>query len=294
MSSTSATAARRLISRSVFLAALGGLRGCCGRVSRDLTAWARATPLDFGPNGSNLISRAAQPRLRNLFVRPKSNGSKGLRAVLMPPMSNAISCSTGVRRASSSRSTGSRSTTTSPSSRGARRRVSATRPISGPRTARGTSYRRPPGGRVGGSGFGPLAGVRAHRPLGTPAVRQRRASPAAIGHRVVHGGLEFAEPVFIDDAVVDKLDRLTPLAPLHQPHNVTVIKAVRRMRPESAGRRLLRHRVSPRPRDRHRALRPARRAIPAGNPPLGVPRLVLRLDRRPAPPRCARSCPPAG
>jgi acetate kinase len=48
----------------------------------------------------------------------------------------------------------------------------------------------------------------------------------------VHGGLEFAEPVFIDDAVVDKLDRLTPLAPLHQPHNVSVINAVRRMRPD--------------------------------------------------------------
>jgi acetate kinase len=56
--------------------------------------------------------------------------------------------------------------------------------------------------------------------------------PAAIGHRVVHGGMEFAEPVFIDDTVVDKLDRLTPLAPLHQPHNVTVIKAVRKMRAE--------------------------------------------------------------
>jgi acetate kinase len=56
--------------------------------------------------------------------------------------------------------------------------------------------------------------------------------PAAIGHRVVHGGIEFADPVVIDDAVVDKLDRLTPLAPLHQPHNVSVIKAVRRMRAE--------------------------------------------------------------
>jgi acetate kinase len=56
--------------------------------------------------------------------------------------------------------------------------------------------------------------------------------PAAIGHRVVHGGLEFAEPELIDDAVVDKLDRLVPLAPLHQPHNVAVIKAVRQMRPD--------------------------------------------------------------
>jgi acetate kinase len=56
--------------------------------------------------------------------------------------------------------------------------------------------------------------------------------PVAIGHRVVHGGLDFAEPVVVDDHVVDCLDRLVPLAPLHQPHNLTVIKAVRRMRPD--------------------------------------------------------------
>jgi acetate kinase len=42
--------------------------------------------------------------------------------------------------------------------------------------------------------------------------------PGAIGHRVVHGGDEFAAPVRITPEVVAKLDQLTPLAPLHQPH----------------------------------------------------------------------------
>src|SRR6476469_3656186 len=42
----------------------------------------------------------------------------------------------------------------------------------------------------------------------------------AVGHRVVHGGTEFAQPVRIDTKVIDTLARLVPLAPLHQPHNL--------------------------------------------------------------------------
>jgi acetate kinase len=38
----------------------------------------------------------------------------------------------------------------------------------------------------------------------------------AVGHRIVHGGGIFREPVLVDDAVVAALERLTPLAPLHQ------------------------------------------------------------------------------
>src|SRR5689334_14532887 len=48
----------------------------------------------------------------------------------------------------------------------------------------------------------------------------------AVGHRVVHGGVEFAEPVRVDAAVIEKLDRLVPLAPLHQPHNLAPIRIV--------------------------------------------------------------------
>jgi acetate kinase len=43
---------------------------------------------------------------------------------------------------------------------------------------------------------------------------------AAVGHRVVHGGLEFTAPVRINDQVIGKLEKLVPLAPLHQPYNL--------------------------------------------------------------------------
>src|SRR5262252_437365 len=39
--------------------------------------------------------------------------------------------------------------------------------------------------------------------------------PSAIGHRVAHGGPDFTEPTLIDDAVLDRLGHLVPLAPLH-------------------------------------------------------------------------------
>jgi acetate kinase len=55
---------------------------------------------------------------------------------------------------------------------------------------------------------------------------------AGVGHRVVHGGTEFAAPVRIDDEVVAKLDRLCPLAPLHQPHNLAGIRAVAAAQPD--------------------------------------------------------------
>ncbi|HSO05774.1 MAG TPA: acetate/propionate family kinase [Pelomicrobium sp.] len=47
-----------------------------------------------------------------------------------------------------------------------------------------------------------------------------------VGHRVVHGGVHFDHPVRIDDAVMRKLDALVPLAPLHQPHNLSAVRAV--------------------------------------------------------------------
>lgn len=45
-----------------------------------------------------------------------------------------------------------------------------------------------------------------------------------VGHRVVHGGAEFTEPVVIDHDVLAALEKLVPLAPLHQPHNLTPIR----------------------------------------------------------------------
>ncbi|MDQ6618609.1 MAG: acetate/propionate family kinase [Pseudomonadota bacterium] len=48
----------------------------------------------------------------------------------------------------------------------------------------------------------------------------------AAGHRVVHGGMAFGAPVRVDDATLEKLAALIPLAPLHQPHNLAAIRAL--------------------------------------------------------------------
>ena len=52
----------------------------------------------------------------------------------------------------------------------------------------------------------------------------RGLSLCAIGHRVVHGGPDFAHPVLIDEAVLDRLARYQTLAPLHQPNNLAPIR----------------------------------------------------------------------
>ncbi|MYW67684.1 acetate/propionate family kinase [Streptomyces sp. SID8379] len=55
---------------------------------------------------------------------------------------------------------------------------------------------------------------------------------AAIGHRVVHGGLRFTEPTVIDDAVLTEIERLIPVAPLHNPANLTGIRTAQALRPD--------------------------------------------------------------
>ncbi|MFI6288206.1 acetate kinase [Streptomyces sp. NPDC051018] len=55
---------------------------------------------------------------------------------------------------------------------------------------------------------------------------------AAIGHRVVHGGLRFTEPTVIDDEVLAEVERLVPVAPLHNPANITGIRTARALRPD--------------------------------------------------------------
>jgi len=47
---------------------------------------------------------------------------------------------------------------------------------------------------------------------------------AGIGHRVVHGGEAFRKPTRIDEAVITVIDELVPLAPLHNPANLTGIR----------------------------------------------------------------------
>ncbi|MBS0384017.1 MAG: acetate/propionate family kinase [Proteobacteria bacterium] len=52
------------------------------------------------------------------------------------------------------------------------------------------------------------------------------------GHRVVHGGREFIEPVLVDASVLAKLATYNPMAPSHQPHNLAAIAAMARLYPK--------------------------------------------------------------
>ena len=55
----------------------------------------------------------------------------------------------------------------------------------------------------------------------------------AIGHRVVHGGIEFSESIALDAANIQKLAQLIPLAPLHQPHNLAGVYAAHKAFPDA-------------------------------------------------------------
>nr|WP_249730191.1 acetate/propionate family kinase [Chelatococcus sp. YT9] len=57
------------------------------------------------------------------------------------------------------------------------------------------------------------------------------AAVTAVAHRVVHGGDAYSQAVLIDDAALDGITALTPLAPLHQPQCVRLIRAIRHLRP---------------------------------------------------------------
>ena len=54
---------------------------------------------------------------------------------------------------------------------------------------------------------------------------------SAVGHRVVHGGTDFSGPTKVDGQVMDALRKLSPLAPLHQPHNLAPIEALAELAP---------------------------------------------------------------
>ena len=55
---------------------------------------------------------------------------------------------------------------------------------------------------------------------------------AAVGHRVVHGGDRFSAPTLVDDALVEAVTELVPLAPLHNPANLEGIAVARRQLPD--------------------------------------------------------------
>src|SRR4051794_30573517 len=56
----------------------------------------------------------------------------------------------------------------------------------------------------------------------------------AVGHRVVHGGEVFSAPTLVSDEVLNALERLIPLAPLHQPNNLAPMRTLLRSHPHLA------------------------------------------------------------
>ena len=98
-------------------------------------------------------------------------------------------------------------------------------------------------GQVSGIGTHPVAeAARDGRALEPPALRgatheavlpglldwigqQGGGAIGAVGHRVVHGGMRFTGPVRVTEAVLADLDALVPLAPLHQPHSLSAMRA---------------------------------------------------------------------
>lgn len=67
------------------------------------------------------------------------------------------------------------------------------------------------------------------------AVREfldQQPPPDAVGHRIVHGGTSYREPVVVDDDVVRRLDALTDLAPLHQPKSMHALRVVTSLLPD--------------------------------------------------------------
>ena len=54
----------------------------------------------------------------------------------------------------------------------------------------------------------------------------------AVGHRIVHGGVDYSGPQLLDAAVLAQLDTLVPLAPLHLPHNLAPVRSMFAMAPQ--------------------------------------------------------------
>jgi len=68
--------------------------------------------------------------------------------------------------------------------------------------------------------------------LGESGAVQDATELFGIGHRVVHGGEEFKEPILINAKVIDTIRRLSPLAPLHNPANLLGIEVAMQSAPE--------------------------------------------------------------
>jgi len=54
-----------------------------------------------------------------------------------------------------------------------------------------------------------------------------------VGHRITHGGIDFVAPTELTPSVLEKLEALAPLAPLHQPHNLKGVQAAKEAFPDA-------------------------------------------------------------
>lgn len=79
-------------------------------------------------------------------------------------------------------------------------------------------------GKVEGVGTGPDSVTHAQA-LAQILQRVGSVRVVGVGHRVVHGGMRYAQPVVVDKGALAALARLEPLAPLHQPHNLAGVRA---------------------------------------------------------------------
>ncbi|MDE2385095.1 MAG: acetate/propionate family kinase [Alphaproteobacteria bacterium] len=61
--------------------------------------------------------------------------------------------------------------------------------------------------------------------LGQLRARLGELDVAAVGHRIVHGGISFVAPTLLDANTLQALEALVPFAPLHQPHNLAGVRA---------------------------------------------------------------------
>ncbi|WP_068117235.1 acetate/propionate family kinase [Tropicimonas marinistellae] len=75
------------------------------------------------------------------------------------------------------------------------------------------------------------AGLQAVLKVLQPILGDRPVS--GVGHRIVHGGTEYADPILLTGPILDNLAKLTPLAPLHQPHNLAAIRAAMEAFPDA-------------------------------------------------------------
>lgn len=63
--------------------------------------------------------------------------------------------------------------------------------------------------------------------------RLQGLSICGVGHRIVHGGPEYSEPLILTHDALDDLEKLIPLAPLHQPHNLAGVAAAQAAFPDA-------------------------------------------------------------